>query len=198
MQKKKKKERTYALLLGVDALEHGPVPRTLRQLLCGDVKLPYEAVVPVLVVVEALDLDVPLYVPVAQGAQRDAEPLPLRVQVGLDDLGAVDDDEAAVLGRAGELQEGVGGAEQVLPVQLPPGELQLEVVLGGGELLGGDVQRAVARHPPLLLVDERHGVGPVGGRHHLGQRARAAADEVVVRQAGALAVDVVHAEPVVF
>ena len=50
-------------------------------------------------------------------------------------LGAVDHGVGADLVRAGELEEGVGGAEPVLAVELLPQELELEVILAGAQLL---------------------------------------------------------------
>ena len=85
--------------------------------------------------VEALDLQVSVQVAVAQRPDRDGERAPRRVRVVREVLGAVDHGVGADLVGAGELEEGVGGAEPVLAVELLPQELELEVILAGAQLL---------------------------------------------------------------
>ena len=110
---------SYILLLGVDDVEGGSVARPRPQLPDRGVELADKAVAAVDVVVVALHADVAILVPVAQGEGGHGEALPRGVQLVLDDFGAVDHHEAAVLGGARELEERIGAAKEVFLVQLP-------------------------------------------------------------------------------
>ncbi len=102
----------------VDALVDVVLSRPHLQLAHGQVELSDEAVTAALVVVVALHFQVSVQVAVAQRPDRHRKLGPHRVQVVAYVLRAVDHREGARLRRAGELEEGVGGAEQVFTVEL--------------------------------------------------------------------------------